>query len=302
MSRDDRFFESPDRVPLSDAAVLRDQRDANEKLVLATLLAQEAADSARAALHSAEHDAGVLRASTEELQSVAEFRERLIGIVGHDLRNPLNTVIMASGLLLSRGDLGEADTRLVKRIVESGQRMARTINQLMDFTRARLGGLSLSLARADAGDICRNIADEMRISSSADIVLAAHGDLAGSWDADRISEVISNLVGNAIDYAAPDSSITIDARGDQASVSVDITNQGKTIPPESLTTIFLAYRRTTDPAKRSNEHLGLGLYIASEIVRAHHGTLNVRSSDGSTTFTVWLPRVPPPPSSSPRAA
>ena len=107
MSADDRLPDGSEEGALSDATVLRDQRDANQKLVVAAILAQEDAESARGALQSAERDAEELRLRTAELRSVAEFRERLIGIVGHDLRNPLNTVIMASGLLLSRGELGE---------------------------------------------------------------------------------------------------------------------------------------------------------------------------------------------------
>ena len=156
-----------------------------------------------------------------------------------------------------------------------------------------MGGLSVSFAKADAGEICRNIVDELRISSSADIVLTVHGDLTGSWDADHLATVISNLVGNAIDHATVDSPITVDARGEEGAVNVDITNRGQTIPPESLAVIFLAYRQASVAAKRSNEHLGLGLYIASEIVRAHGGSITVRSEGGTTTFTVRLPRVPP---------
>jgi len=308
MHPNDRSPSSPDPEPSSDATVLRDQREANEQLVLAMLRAHEGADTARAELLSAhegadtaraellsaEDAAGVLRVSAAELRSIAELRERLLGIVGHDLRNPLNTIIMASGLLIARGELGEADSRLVHRIVNSGQRMARMIGQLVDFTRARLGGgFALTLEKADLGCVCRNIAEELRIGAQAEIRVATDGDLTGSFDPDRLAEVLSNLASNAVDHATPGTPVLIDAHGDGAFVVATVTNEGAAIPPELLPVIFTAFRQMDDGAqKRSNEHLGLGLYIASEIVRCHGGSLTVRSADGTTTFTMRLPRTP----------
>lgn len=287
----------PEQAPSSDADLLRDQREANEKLVLATLRAHDDADLARGAKESAEH-------AVEEMRSMAEFRERLIGIVGHDLRNPLNTMLMASGLLLGRGELSDADAGLVNRIVNSGQRMARMITQVLDFTRARLGGgFALQLVRTDLGDVCRNIIDELRLHSSAEIVLAVDGDLAGAWDADRLGAVISNIAGNAIDHAASETSVVVHVHGgDAAVVILEITNHGVCIPAEELPTIFKAYRSGAYDTKRGAGHMGLGLYISCEIVRSHGGSLDVRSSDGTTTFTVRLPRVPALPASSPLAA
>ena len=275
--------------PLSgDAAVLSQQRDANEHLVLAAMRAGDEADAQADRAEELAHHAA-------ELRSVAEFRERLIGIVGHDLRNPLNTMLMASGLLLAHGDLGDADARLVSRIVNSGERMARMITQLLDFTRARLGGgFPLTLARADLGAICSNIVDELRLSSSAAIRLTVAGDLGGTWDADRLSEVVSNLTSNAIDHAAAATPVVIDVHGDDGWVVAAITNHGACIPAADLPMIFEAFRGT-ESTERGAGHLGLGLYISSEVVRSHGGTLAVRSSDGTTTFTMRLPRTAPPP-------
>jgi len=274
--------------PSGAAAILRDQREANENLILAALRASE--------------DADTLRDRAEQLRSVAEFRERLIGIVGHDLRNPLNTMLMASGLLLAHGALGDADSRLVSRIVNSGERMARMINQLLEFTRARLGGgFPLMLARTDLGDICRNIVDELRLSASAEIRLDVAGDLTGTWDADRLAEVVSNLTANAIDHAAAGTTVAIDVHADGIAVVAAITNHGVCIPEDELPVIFEVFR-SGDGTARTAGHLGLGLYISSEVVRSHGGTLSVRSSDGTTTFTMRLPRVPAPPPSDPISA
>jgi signal transduction histidine kinase len=267
-----------------------DQREANAQMIHATIRAQELAVEAEAAKARAEE-------SERELRAVAEFREMFIGILGHDLRNPLNTMVMASGLLIAHGDLTDEDARLVNRITNSGQRMARMIGQLVEFTRARLGGgFELNLAPSDLGNVCRDIAEELRISSSAEIRQTIEGDLGGTWDADRLAEAVSNIAGNALDHATPGTPVLIHAHDDGGAVVAEITNQGACIPADVLPVIFKAFHRgrVKVNANTDSGHLGMGLYIASEIVRAHGGTVGVRSSDGVTTFTLRLPRVSPP--------
>ena len=256
----------------TDAEILSDQRDANEHLVLATLRAQGEA---------------------EELRSVAAFRERLIAIVGHDLRTPLNSILIASRLLIAHGDLGDADGRLVDRIVDSGQRMARMISQVLDFTRGTLGGgISLALTPADLGAILRDVVEEHRLGSKADIQLEIAGDVTGHWDGDRLAVVASNLVGNALDHGSSATPVTVAVRGHGAMVVVEISNRGPTIPLALLPTLFEPFRSGVEGGRVG--HMGLGLYISSEIVRSHGGTLEVRSADGSTTFTLSLPRTSRP--------
>lgn len=280
----------------SDGDLLREQREANEMLVLATIQAGEDADSARSAQEAAETASGALRAREADLHAMADFRERLMGIVGHDLRSPLNTILMGSGLLIARGDLTEADAQLVTRIVDSGQRMARMISHLLDFTQARLGGgFALTLAPTDLAAICRDIAEELRISSSAEISLELAGELTGTWDTDRLSEVVSNLLGNAIDHSASGTSVVLRVRADDGTVVIEVTNEGAGISPELLPVIFEAFRRADGPrAAPKGEHMGLGLYISSEIVRSHGGSIEAHSAAGTTTFTVRLPRVAAP--------
>jgi signal transduction histidine kinase len=142
----------------------------------------------------------------------------------------------------------------------------------------------------DLGEICRNIADELRLSSSAEVELVVHGDLSGTWDADALAAVMSNIAGNAIDHRASGTAVVIDARTDGELVVVAITNRGTCIAVELLPEIFNAFRRLRSSVKRA-DHLGLGLYISWEIVRAHGGTIEVTSADETTTFTVRLPRV-----------
>lgn len=278
----------PDR---HSESLLQLQREANEKLVLAAIHADEEAEVARGAQSRAQAEASVLRASEEELRATAEFRERLIGIIGHDLRNPLTAIVMSGKLLIARGTLTEADMPLVNRIVTSGQRMARMIAQLVEFTRVRLGGgFDLRLAPGNLGDICRTIADELVISSPAEILQTIEGDLSGTWDVDRLAQVVSNIAGNAVGHAKPGTPVRIHARDDGEAVVAEITNEGVCIPPDVLPVIFQAFQRAEVNPDTTTEHLGLGLYIASEIVRAHRGTLTVQSSNETTTFVLRLPR------------
>lgn len=277
------------RVPIDDVSRL--QREANTRLVETSIRAQEEADDAVAARGRAEQEVQDTQARENELRETAELRERLLGIIGHDLRNPLNAIVMASGLQLSRGLLGAHDARLASCIVESGQRMSRMLDQLMKFTQARMGGgFELAWAPCDLGKVCRAIAEEHRIASSHAIHQTSEGNLAGTWDADRVAEAVSNLVGNAVDHAAPGSPVVIHTRDEAEWVVVEVENQGAEIPQHLLASLFTAFRSGDANRGSGSKHLGLGLYIAAEIVRSHGGTIGVVSAHGRTTFTMQLPR------------
>ena len=261
--------------------VLVKQREANEKLVSATMLAQDLMDEAETAKEHAEE-------SERAHRVVAEFREMFIGILGHDLRNPLGTIGIAAGSLIQRGRLDEHDAEMAARIIRSSQRMSRMITQVLDLTRARLGGgLPIEPKPADLREICRNVVEEFETT----IHLEVEGDVTGTWDQDRLAEVLSNLTGNAIEYAAPGTVVIVRAHADGAKeVVVEISNQGDPIPADILPFIFAPFRRAKQRKKSATENLGLGLYIASQIVLAHRGTLDAHSSDGTTTFVMRLPR------------
>ena len=222
-----------------------------------------------------------------DLRAVAEFREMFIGILGHDLRNPLGSIGMAAGLLLRRGHLDEQDARIVARIVNGSQRMTRMITQLLDLTRARLGdGLPIEPKPTDLRDVCQNVVDEFE----ATIDLEVLGDVTGTWDPDRLAEVLSNLVGNAVEYATPGTAVVFEARADAAEVVVEVRNQGQPIPADVLPFIFEPFRRALQREKSQAGNLGLGLYIARQIVLSHGGTLDAHSVDGTTTFVMRVPR------------
>ena len=229
-----------------------------------------------------------LASSLERERRLAETRELFIGILGHDLRNPLGAINMSAGLLLRRGMLDEHGTRTAANIVSSTQRIARLASRMLDMTRARLGGgLPIERKPTDLRDVCASVVGEFE----AAIELTCDGDLTGSWDEDRLVEVLSNLVGNAIDYAAQGTPVRIEARAAGLEVVVEVTNQGKPIAPDVLPFIFEPFRRLRE-SEKSREHLGLGLYIAHEIVAAHGGSLQARSAEGKTTFSMRLPRSP----------
>lgn len=222
-----------------------------------------------------------------DLREVAEFREMFIGILGHDLRNPLGSIVMGAGLLLQRGHLDEHDARIVARIVNGSQRMTRMIAQLLDLTRARLGGgLPIQPEPTDLRDVCRNVVDEFETTIDLEVL----GDVTGTWDPDRLAEVLSNLAGNAVDYATPGTAVVVKAQADGAEVVVEIRNQGRPIPADVLPFIFDPFRRAQQGEKSKAGNLGLGLYIARQIVLSHGGTLDAHSVDGTTTFVMRLPR------------
>lgn len=269
------------------------QAEANEELLLAALRASEQADDAHGAQERAEQEVVSLKNLEKELLNTAEFRECLIGIIGHDLRNPLAAILITCGNLIGAGRLSEEDAQAVARIVRSGRRMARMIGQLDDFTRARAGGgFALTKSQTDLGEVCRGIIEELQIVTPVTWQQTTHGDLSGVWDADRLAQALSNIASNAADHAASGTPALLELHGEGDWVTVAITNTGPCIPPELLPVIFSAFRRAEPGAEARNGHLGLGLFVACEITRAHGGTLNVRSSEGSTTFSMRLPRTP----------
>ncbi|EPX55020.1 hypothetical protein D187_009526 [Cystobacter fuscus DSM 2262] len=241
--------------------------------------------------------------SLERLRRTAEFRERFLGIVGHDLRNPLGAIDLSARVLDRSGHLDESEHRMVGRIRASTERMTRMIGELLDFTRSRLGGgMPVHPQVADLAAICREALDEVRMSlPGARVCLRVLGHGAGEWDAGRLSQVISNLVSNAVHYSPKHKPVRVTLRGEGVEdVVITVHNHGPPIPPELLPVLFEPFRRGPGSGPSNRDGLGLGLYIVRQIVLAHGGQLEVSSSaDKGTTFTVRLPRIhphlPPPP-------
>jgi signal transduction histidine kinase len=231
-----------------------------------------------------------LRQKNEELERALHFSEMFVGILGHDLRNPLSGVTTAARLLVRRAE-SEKVAKPATRILSSAERMARMIDQLLDFTRIRLGqGLPLERTRVDLVEICRMAIDELETPAST-IALQSAGDLVGQWDGDRLAQMISNLIGNALVHGASGGPVAVRLDGRGSEVVVEVSNAG-VVAPDVLPMMFQPMRSGLEshrPARSSG--LGLGLFISREIVVAHAGLIDVASSaaDG-TRITVRLPR------------
>jgi signal transduction histidine kinase len=222
------------------------------------------------------------------LREQAAFQERFIGILGHDLRNPLGAISLAAAHL-RRSALPPPQSEMVKRLESSAARMGRMIEQLLDVTRARLGdGIPVEAkAGTDLSEIVRAAVDELRaIHPQAHIEVQADR-ICGHWDPDRLSQVVSNLVTNAIHYGQ--GAIDVRVRRTEASAALEVRNDGRPIPEDVLPRIFEPFRRASK-SENGSRGLGLGLFIAERIVVAHGGTIDVRSSQAQgTTFTISLP-------------
>jgi PAS domain S-box-containing protein len=222
-----------------------------------------------------------------------ELREQLVGIVGHDLRTPLAAIVTGLAVMLRRGNLTDADMRTAARVAKSAERMTAMIGQLLDFTRARLGGgFAIERAELELAELCREVIAEVAIVHPDRVRLVADGDTRGRWDRDRLAQVVQNLVGNAIQHGAPESAVEVRVADDGERVCLTVHNDGPAIPDAILPAIFEPFRRGSGKRDSSKtESLGLGLYISHELVAAHGGEISVRSTEQEgTTFAVRLPR------------
>jgi signal transduction histidine kinase len=234
---------------------------------------------------------GALRArALEALETQLRLSETFVATVGHDLRNPL-TAVLSGADLLARAE-GSIHRDVAERIRSSGRRMFRIVDQLSDLTRARLGGgIRLGLTEGvDLAALAERVVGELRVAQAERrIDVVPRGDARGRWDAPRLEQVLSNLVGNALRHGARTAPIRVGIDGTRDErVFVGVTNGGE-IDPSILPHLFDPFH-PSKAAARSNEGLGLGLYIVEQIVRAHQGRIEVLTQNGTTTFCVALPR------------
>lgn len=219
------------------------------------------------------------------------FRDQFIGVLSHDLRTPLAAITVGAPLLAAAEDNPQRRSRVVARIISSAQRMERMIGDLLDLTRARLGG-SIPLTRlpGDLRQVCEEAVIEIQAGQPDAVVLfSAAGDLRGDWDADRLAQMLSNLLGNALRYG-DGTPVTLTGHEDGELVTLAVHNGGAPIPRDVLGSVFEPLTRGRGE-RRAGGGIGLGLFIARAIASAHQGDIQVRSSsDAGTTFTVKLPK------------
>ncbi|MFP2910126.1 PAS domain-containing protein [Pyxidicoccus sp. 3LFB2] len=222
-----------------------------------------------------------------------QFEQQLIGIVSHDLRSPLQAILLGTASLLRREELDERTTKAVARVRVAAERASRMVTDLLDFTQARLGGGIPLVARpTDLHAVIRETVEEVQANHpERELRVESQGEGRGTWDADRLAQVVQNLVSNAVKYSPPGTLVTVRSSGDADSVELQVHNAGTPIAPEALKRLFQPLQRATDVADSTGRSVGLGLYIVAEVVRAHRGRVAVTSTDaGGTTFTVSLPR------------
>lgn len=236
-----------------------------------------------------------LAAALREQKQTAQVRERLLGIVGHDLRGPLASITTAA-LYLDKAPADaplDARQRMVGTIIASSGRMTRMINELLDFTRARLGnGIPVELQAVDAAEVCLRLLNEMRVAHPQ-LTFQFNGpsQLSVHWDPERIAQLIANLMKNAVDYGDPAKPIRLSLSEAGDAVSIAVHNEGPNIPAETLADIFDPFKRGAMNTQTRSDGLGLGLYIVERIASGHGGCVAVESSGTQgTTFTATIPR------------
>lgn len=239
-----------------------------------------------------------------ELEETLRLNETFMAAVGHDLRNPLNAIVLMSEALLEKSE-DPATLKIAERVRSSGRRMAGIIDDLYDLTHARRGdGIPIARVVTDALSVVRKVVSEHEpVRSGAPITIVHEGDTIGEWDAGRLAQVFSNLVANAIHHGAPGKPIEIEAKGDDGELVVCVKNEG-VIPPDLVPVLFDPFR-SGRAATSKRDGLGLGLFIVDQIVLAHGGSIVVTSNaEVGTIFCVKLPKAETPeskPSFPPRA-
>ncbi len=245
-------------------------------------------------------DEALVEATDSYMQLMDRTRDQFLAILGHDLRNPLGAILMSTGLLTSARGAEDRTVKIAARILNSASRMQRMVNDLIDLTRARMGnGIPVSPQPMDLEALSREVIAELKaFHPHRQMDFHCTGDLHGSWDSDRLAQVLSNLVGNALQHGERNRPVKVVAKGDPEAIVIEVHNDGPTISAELLENIFEPMVREANQfEEQASRSMGLGLHIAREIVIAHGGTVKVTSTDGAgTTFSVRLPRAPAAPS------
>ena len=239
-------------------------------------------------LHRQRHQ---LSSQLRQLQEMLRLSDMFVAVLGHDLRGPLQSVELGSQVILGKPDDTTAVLRMANTMQRASRRMARLIEQLLDFARSRLqGAIPVMPVACDLRELTRTALSDLDPTAAERVTLEVSGDAHVTWDRDRIGQVLSNLLGNATQHGAEGTPIRVAITGDDARVSIVVHNQGH-VPAETMPMLFDPFTRAESGRQRRGGGLGLGLYIVDQIVRAHGGNVQVDSTpEDGTTFRVDLPR------------
>lgn len=226
----------------------------------------------------------------DELIKNSDF---FIGMLGHDLRSPLQFINLAAYKL---GELKDADGslgELGRRMLDSVERMKGMLDDLMDFTESRVGGgIRISCKDMDMAELCGNVVAALSATNPDRVIrLKTNGDCTGNWDAGRVAQICQNLIVNALQHGGADGEIEVTCDASVDEVMIAVHNDGEPIPDAQLQKIFELSERGVQPTNSAHRNLGLGLYIVKELARVHNGSASVTSSEsGGTLFQVVLPK------------
>ena len=239
-------------------------------------------------------DQALAESTSRFTKNIDRSKEIFLGMLGHDLRNPLGAIIGSAHIMVNTAGLPDRLLKNASLILRSGRRMHALVGDLLDFTRSRLGdGIPIVREELDLAMLCRQTVEEVAAVHSQRVVnFEATGQLRGEWDGARVSQALSNVINNAVEHGSNKTPINVTISGDTDDVELAVQNWGPVIPTDQLDKIFAPMHRieVDNPANPSS-NLGLGLYITDRIVAAHSGTIVVHSSDeGGTTFTIRLPK------------
>jgi signal transduction histidine kinase len=221
-------------------------------------------------------------------KKTAEVREQFIAVLGHDLRNPLASI--AGGLRLLRKKVDPEGENWISLLQGSVNRMSGMIDNVMDFARTRLGGgMQLRLKDDPLEPLIEQIVAEFR-NAHPDRLIETDVKVSGKvkMDSGRMGQLLSNLLGNALSYGAPGEPVSVIAKSADKGFAISVSNRGAPIPPEAMLHLFTAFQR--GDVQPNQQGLGLGLYIAQEIAKAHGGIISVKSNPHETTFKAEFPQ------------
>lgn len=241
-------------------------------------------------------DQSLAESISEFDQNVEQAKEMFLAILGHDLRTPIGAIYSSAKFMLDTNELSEPHVTLLRRMAQSATRSMHMVGDLLDFTRSRLGGgIPVSRQTVNMGKIVHDVVDEISaLHPGKEVQVNTREAQDGDWDEARISQALTNIVGNAVEHSQPNTRVSVNVRSRGDDVEIAVHNTGIPIQAADLDGIFNPLK-----AEPRNQHrkagptgnLGLGLYIADRIINAHQGRIAVESSqEEGTTFTIHLPR------------
>ncbi|QRN98274.1 PAS domain S-box protein [Archangium violaceum] len=266
---------------------------ADGKRLFLEVLGRQVEHARRSVRMTAVWDISARKAAEEAATRADAFREQLLGVVGHDLRSPLYAIQLSVGALQRAGGLNETQERQVTYVSAAAKRMERMIHELLDFTRARLaGGIPVRPTPLSLDKLLERVVEEFQASHPTRLISPkVEGDVRGNWDETRLGQLLDNLVGNALQHSPEDTPVEVKLAGAPDGIHLSVRNEGPPVPLEERSSLFEPFKRGK---RASGDGLGLGLYIARQIVVAHGGRISVESGVGmGTRFLVWLPRHAP---------